>query len=118
MKKLLLSIGCVLALYAAPALADDFPYGQFSHDQLKMNSYAKDATANALVLNEYGKTWISSNDGLPLFHEYHIKIKIFNAKGFKEGNISIPIYKSDNNSFEEVRDIEGITYYTDEQGNA
>ncbi len=117
MKKLLLFLWCCLALYAAPALADDFPYGQFSIDQLKMSNYAKDATTNALILNEYGKTWISSNDGLPLYHEYHVKIKIFNAKGFEHGNISIPIYKSDNNSFEEVRDIEGITYYTDEQGN-
>lgn len=117
MKKLLLSLWCGLTLYAAPALADDFPYGQFSHEQLKMSSYAKDATANALVLNEYGKTWISSNDGLPLMHEYHVKIKIFNAKGFEHGDVSIPIYKSDNNSFEEVRDIEGITYFTDEQGN-
>jgi hypothetical protein len=117
MKKLLLSLWCSIALYTAPALADDFPYGQFSLNELKMSGYAKDATANALVLYEYGKTWISSNDGLPLYHEYHVKIKIFNAKGFEHGNISIPIYKSDNNSFEEVRDIEGITYYTDEQGN-
>lgn len=117
MKKLLLSLWCGLTLCAAPALADDFPYGQFSHDQLKMSSYAKDATANALVLNEYGKTWISSNDGLPLMHEYHVKIKIFNAKGFEHGDVSIPVYKYDNNSYQEIKDIEGITYYTDEQGN-
>jgi len=96
--------------------AEDFPYGTFKIEEMNMDSYSKDKSANAVVLQEYGKTWISSNDGLPLIHEYHIKIKIFNSKAFNKGNVEVPIYKSDNNSFEKVRDIEGVTFYTDEQG--
>lgn len=114
MKNLILIAAALLL--CSPVFADDFPYGNFSIEEMNMASYEKDKTANAVVLNEYGKTWISSRDGLPLYHEYHIKIKIFNSKAFDKGNIQIPIYKSDSRSFEQVRDIEGVTFYTDEQG--
>ena len=115
MKKHLLLL-CAAVLICFTSFAQDFNYGVYSQKEMEMKLYDKDPTANAVVLQEYGKTWISSYDGLPLIHEYHVKIKIFNSKGFDEGNVVIPIAKSDNNSFEEVRDIEGITYFTDEQG--
>jgi hypothetical protein len=97
--------------------AQDFPYDSYNLSDLDMKTYEKDKTAHAVVLKEFGKTWISSGDGLPLYHEYHVKIKIFDSKAFEEGNISIPIHKSDNNSFEQVRDVVGVTYYANEQGN-
>ncbi|WP_345953049.1 DUF3857 domain-containing protein [Mucilaginibacter sp. PAMB04168] len=115
MRKLLLLL-VIAALACKPAFSEDFPYGNYKLDDMSMKSYAKDPTANAVVLQEFGKSWISSNDGLPLIHEYHVKIKIFNSKAFDEGNVTIPIYKYDNNSFQRVRDIEGMTFYTDEQG--
>jgi hypothetical protein len=115
MRKLLLvlatALGCSLQLFA-----EDFPYGNYKLEELQMKAYAKDPTANAVVLREFGKTWMSSNDGLKLIHEYHVKVKIFNSKAFDEGDIQIPLYKWDNNTFQTVSDLEGITYYTDEQG--
>jgi hypothetical protein len=116
MYKLLLLLFCSLVVCPA-AMAGDFPYGNFSLTELQLKHYEKDKTAHAVVLQEFGKTWVSTGDGLPLIHEYHVKIKIFDSKGFDEGNVSIPIYKSDNNSFDRVRDIEGVTTYTDEQGS-
>lgn len=115
MKKLLLLFLAATLIYNT-SIASDFPFGVYNLNEMELKSYDKDQTAHAVVLQEYGKTWISSADGLPLIHEYHVKIKIFDSKAFDEGNIVIPIYKSDNNSFEEVRDIEGITYYTDDHG--
>lgn len=115
MKPLLLLFAAMLL--CSPVFADDFAYGNFSLEQLNMTSYTKDKSAHAVVLQEYGKTWISSRDGLPQIHEYHVKIKIFDSKAFNKGDIQIPIYKSDDRSFEQVKDIEGVTFYTDEQGN-
>jgi len=115
MKKLLLLL--TAAFFCNIALAQNFPYDHYTISDLDMKAYEKDKTAHALVLSEFGKTWISSGDGLPLFHEYHVKIKIFDSKAFEEGNITIPIHKSDNNDFEQVSDIEGVTYYADERGN-
>ncbi|CAM3659121.1 DUF3857 domain-containing protein [Mucilaginibacter galii] len=115
MKKLLLLFSAVLL--SQLLYAQDFPYDSYNLSDLEMKSYEKDKTAHAVVLKEFGKTWISSGDGLPLYHEYHVKIKIFDSKAFDEGNITIPIHKSDNNDFEQVRDVVGVTYYTDEQGN-
>ncbi|WP_295770266.1 DUF3857 and transglutaminase domain-containing protein [uncultured Mucilaginibacter sp.] len=113
-KLLLLALGVVLM--HTPVLASDFPFGNFTVEEMSLKAYEKDKTANAVVLNEFGKSWISSGDGIPLIHEYHIKIKIFNSKAFDKGNIEIPLYKSDNNSFERVRDIEAVTFYTDDNG--
>ena len=115
MKKTLLAFLCWFCTQHL-TFAQNFPYGNFSLAEMDMKAYDKDATAHAVVLNEYGKTYISAEDGLPLMHEYHVKIKIFDSKGFDEGDIRIPIQKSDNNSFEQVRDIEAVTYYTDERG--
>ncbi|UEG54734.1 DUF3857 and transglutaminase domain-containing protein [Mucilaginibacter daejeonensis] len=109
----LLSLLCVINT----AKAADFPFGNFTVDELAMKSYAKDATAHAVVLQEYGKSWISSVDGLPLIHEYHVKIKLIDSKALNEGNVHIPVYRFDNNRVERIRDVEGITTYTDENGN-
>lgn len=97
--------------------AQDFPYGQFSLDELKMTRYDKDTTAHAVVLKEFGKTWLSSGDHTPLIHEYHVKIKLFDDQAFNQGTVNIPIYKIDNDKFEKVSDVQAICYYTDENGN-
>jgi hypothetical protein len=114
MKKIL---PLLLLLIAPIALwAQDFAYGQFSLDELNMTRYAKDTSAHAVVLKEFGKTWLSSGDRTPLVFEYHVKIKILDSKGFGEGNIEIPLYKSDNDHYEQVTEIQATTYYTNEAG--
>jgi hypothetical protein len=115
MKQLLLLL--FVLFFSRTLFAQDFAYDSYYMSDILMKSYEKDKTAHAVVLKEFGKTWIGSEDGLPLYHEYHVKIKIFDSKAFDEGNISIPIYKSDNNSFEQVLDVAGVTYYTDERGS-
>lgn len=115
MKTPLLLIFAAILLYT-PVFAEDFPYGTFTVADMQMKSYEKDKTAHAVVLNEFGKTWISSQDGLPLIHEYHVKIKIFDSKAFDKGDVEVILHKSDNNRFEKIRDIEGITFYSDANG--
>lgn len=105
-----------LALFILPAFSEDFPFGSITLEELQMKRYDKDTTASAVVLNEFGTASISSGDRTPLVFEYHVKIKILNTKGLEQGNIVIPIYKSDNNTFEQVSDIKAVTFYLQNGG--
>jgi transglutaminase-like putative cysteine protease len=106
-----------ILLFSLPALSQDFEYGKFDNAEMDMTRYDKDTSAHAVVLREFGKSWISSLDRIPLIHEYHVKIKIFDSKKFNEGDVAIRLYLGDNDVFETVRDIKGITYYKDDNGN-
>jgi hypothetical protein len=114
MIKKLLVLALTVLFTTLLAHAGDFPYGTFSLTEMDMKSYVKDASAHAVVLQEFGKSWISTGgDEIRLIHEYHVKIKIFDDKAFDEGKIEIPLYKYDNNYFETIRGLSGITYYTE-----
>jgi hypothetical protein len=118
MKKTLL---IVIALFFLSNLvtAQDFPYGKATEEEMNMKKYAKDTSAHAVVLQEFGKSKIdvTNDDNIKLIYEYHVKIKIFDNKGFDKGTVEIPVYNnSDNDSYESVSDITGITYYTDDNG--
>jgi hypothetical protein len=114
MKKLLLLL--TLSVSAANLFAQDFEFGQYTTEELNMRRYQKDTTAHAVVLREFGKTWLSSTEHIPLIFEYHAKVKIFDDKAFDQGTIEIPIYKLDGERYEEVSQIEAVTYYKDDNG--
>lgn len=115
MKQFLLVLS--LILFSIITRANDFPYGSYKLEDLEMKAYAKDANAHAVVLQEYGKSWVSSNDQIRLVHEYHVKIKIFDSKAFDQGNVEIVLNKSDKDTYEELESVEGKTYYYDDQGS-
>lgn len=114
MKKLLLVITTVLL--ALTTHAQNFPETQYIDSEMQLTKYDKDTSAHAVVLKEFGKAWISSNDNMPLIYEYHVKIKIFDSKAFNQGNVSVRLYHGDNDSFETIRDIKGVTFYKDDNG--
>ncbi|MDB5010804.1 MAG: hypothetical protein JWQ06_1593, partial [Mucilaginibacter sp.] len=118
MKKKLLLLFTLL--FSVCAMAQDFPYGQLSLEELNIKRYDKDTSAHAVVLNEFGDARIN-NDGdnnIKLYFTYHIKIKILDNKGFDKGNVEIPIYTGDGNDFENVTGIKGTTYYMGDNGSA
>jgi hypothetical protein len=86
-----------------------FKFGMVTLGELQMKTYAKDTTANAVVLQEFGESYIDNGNDNNLLHEYHVKIKILNSKGFDQANISIPIRKN-NNSKEKVSNIIASTF--------
>lgn len=111
-------LGVLLSL--APLLtvfAQDFQFGVHNLEELDQKQYAADATANAVVLREFGTARISSGSRTPLIFDYHVRIKIFNSKGFDQGDVIIPIYKTDNDRFESVSQIKAVTISQDENGN-
>ncbi|MEN0055374.1 MAG: DUF3857 domain-containing protein [Mucilaginibacter sp.] len=98
------------------AKAQDFKEG-FVVEEVSMQKYDKDPEAHAVYLNEFGKSRIdiTNDDRVRLIHDYHAKIKIFDNKGFDNGTIAIPVHNNDEVA-EEVTDIKGFTYYTDDNG--
>lgn len=114
MKKLL---PILILLFSLKAVAQDFEAGKVSDEEMAMKKYAKDTAAHAVVLNEYGTSRIdlAADDNVKLFFTYHVKIKIFDNKGFDQGKVEIPLY-NENEHYEEVDDIKATTYYQDENG--
>jgi hypothetical protein len=117
MKKILLFLA--LVFIATCTMAQNFSYGTVSQQEMDMKKYDKDTSANAVVLNEFGKAEIAitSGDVIRMIYEYHVKIKIFNHKGFPHGTVEIHVRNSeDDNLIDEVNDITGTTTYKDDNG--
>ncbi len=111
MKNLLIVIAFSLQYFQISA--QDFPFGKPSSKEFELKKYDKDTSANAVVLKEFGTAYINNNDG-ELILEYHVRIKIFNSKGFKHGNIEIATRKQDSDTYEKLTEIKAITFYRDE----
>ncbi|PWG82070.1 DUF3857 domain-containing protein [Pararcticibacter amylolyticus] len=114
MNKLIYAI-LLLSVTSVTAQETDFPFGKPTQAEFELKRYDKDTTANAVVLREFGTAYVSTNVDISVVFEHHVRIKIFNEKGFKNGTVSIVLHKNDANVFERVSDIEAVTYYPDEQ---
>jgi len=79
-----------------------------SRHDLETNIYEKDSTANALILYEYGNSYIDKKD-FDLKTEIKRKVKILNRKGFDQATITIHLY-NDKNTKQEVKDIKATTF--------
>ncbi|HET8829192.1 MAG TPA: DUF3857 domain-containing protein, partial [Pelobium sp.] len=86
----------------------DFPFGAVDIFHLNEKTYSKDSTADAYVVKEFGRAYISEAENTGLVFTYHIKIKILTNKGLEQANIIIPLRKSDNSS-ETIRDLKAVT---------
>lgn len=109
MKHLLFSLAFVIGSVLHSQSSGKDAVFRVSLSDLKLNSYVKDSTANALVLYEYGNSYVDKNDYDLRTEEKH-KIKIFNKEGFHHANVTIYLYKSSNNNYESVKKILGTTY--------
>lgn len=89
-----------------------------SDAELRMTRYAKDTSAHAVVLQEYGKSEITpSDDQIKLRFYYHVKIKIFDNAGFDAATKEIILKNyADNSEQDEIEKIEGTTYFIDGSG--
>ncbi|TXG39308.1 DUF3857 domain-containing protein [Seonamhaeicola maritimus] len=75
---------------------------------IETNTFEKDSTANAIVIYEYGNSYVDKNEYDLRTEEKH-KIKILNKEGFNNATVAIYLYKSKSYS-EKVEDIKGTTY--------
>ncbi|MGC6431594.1 MAG: DUF3857 domain-containing protein [Jejuia sp.] len=80
-----------------------------SKSEIEATTYDKDSTANALIIYEYGKSWVS-NHTYDLMTQEKRKIKILTKEGFDNATVSIYLYKQNYNTSESVDDIAATTY--------
>lgn len=107
-----LSTLALFFLFILSTKAQYFKYGEITANDYGINKNAIDSNSNAIVIQEFGKSIMQLNDNdnrVHLLFEYHVKIKIFNKEGFKQGNITIPLYKGENQE-EFISEIKASTY--------
>ena len=81
---------------------------QVSKSDLELTSYAKDSTANALVIYDYGNSFVDE-ETFWLRVQVKQKTKILRTDGIKRGEIEVKLYKG-KSSKEKILKIRGATY--------
>ncbi|RZJ99789.1 MAG: DUF3857 domain-containing protein [Flavobacterium sp.] len=92
--------------------AQNFRFGDITDNDYAINRNSIDSNANAIVIQEFGKSTMQLNESdnrLHLIFEYHVKLKIFNKDGYRQGNIIIPLYRGENQE-EFITEIKASTY--------
>lgn len=109
MRRIILISLITCFVFPAWAQQGDFPFREFRYIELQNNTYDKDTSAQAVVLNEFGDAHIISNDDINLVFDYHVKIKILKTGGLDEANITVYLRKQDNR-YEVLRSVEASTF--------
>lgn len=115
MKKNLLILLLITSTFISQA--QDFTSGTFTEDEMTMKKYAKDTSAHAVFLNEFGRVELNTtnDDRFKYIYRYHARIKIFDNQGFNHATVEIRLY-NDDQDMEELQDISGVTTYTTDNG--
>ncbi|WP_296313858.1 DUF3857 domain-containing protein [Winogradskyella sp. UBA3174] len=79
-----------------------------SKSDLELTSYAKDSTASAVVIYDYGNSFIDK-ETFWLRVQMQQKIKILRTEGIERGEFEIKLYKG-KSSKEKILNIRGTTY--------
>lgn len=79
--------------------------GKTTIEELKMNSYDKDSTANALVLYEHANYYIDKKRKYNYTTDYYFRVKILSKEGFDQSKISIQVFDQ-----EKIHSIKAKTY--------
>lgn len=79
-----------------------------NRNDLELNEFKNDSTANALILYDYGKSFIDNVD-YNINTKIKSKVKILNKEGFDKATISIHLYNNERNK-EKVENIVAETY--------
>lgn len=85
-------------------------FGMHKLEELTMESYEADKSADAVVLADIGISYFEyTGSGFDVFHERFTRIRVFNDAGVKYANLEIPFYQ-EGNIYERILDIEGWSY--------
>jgi len=88
---------------------------EVTRSDLETNFYAKDTTANAIVLYEYGNSYVDNNN-FELYTEIKKKIKILNRKGFDKATIKEYLYY-EGSKHERMNHISATTFNLESNGS-
>jgi len=110
MSKLLI-VACVMLTATVSAQKAPIKFGDIPMADLTMTRYAKDSSASAVILADYGESSLQydQNEGFKLKFERIIRIKILTTDGLSRANFSIPLYHDGSNG-EKVSGLKAVTY--------
>lgn len=112
MKKRFLVLFCLFSLSIFSQKKKSTKIGNVNIDELKMSTYEKDSTANAVVLFEHANYYLDESKEYKKTTDYYFKIKILKKEGAEKATIKIPFYGE-----EKVHSIKGITYNLSENNS-
>ena len=86
-------------------------FGKINPENLKMETYALDSSASAVVLADYGVTSVIYNqgEGFYLLFNRHTRIKILSKDGYDWANHEVSLYRNRNDE-ENLQGVKGATY--------
>ncbi|CAM1367967.1 conserved hypothetical protein [Tenacibaculum sediminilitoris] len=105
MRNILLALTSLIFLNGYSQKKRSTTVGKISIKELKMVSYEKDTTANAVVLYEHANYYIDENKDYKKTTDFYFKVKILKNEGVDKATVKIPFYGE-----EVVHSIKGITY--------
>lgn len=113
MKKLflLLLIGCFNLCYAQKSPEPVIKFGDVSKAEVEMKVYAKDSTADAVLLYDRGETTFEIRGSMiQIKFAYHGRIKILKKSALDLGTITKQLVKAGDSRNQYINDIKGFTY--------
>ncbi|MCU0382640.1 MAG: DUF3857 and transglutaminase domain-containing protein [Cyclobacteriaceae bacterium] len=113
MKRAPLLLMFIFLLLTQTVIAQKSPikFGEVSLDEIRMSSYPEDSSANAVVLSEFGKAYISiTNVSASLYFEKHVRIKILKNEGSYLSNQEISVLRLGANAEERVVNLKASSY--------
>ncbi len=110
MKSLFASLVLLLPILCS-AQKSPVKFGDIALEDMKMTVYAKDSSAEAVVLVDFGESELRYNQttGFQLEFERTRRIKILSKEGLKWADFSIPLYRN-NTDEEKISGLKAVTY--------
>jgi len=111
MKKIAILITFLLSINTNSQEQINYTFGEPAIEELNMQTYKLDSTANAVVLYESGNTEfkVRKRSDVYISTKFYKKIKIFSKEGFKYATFEILLYNGENYK-EKVTDIKAVTH--------
>jgi hypothetical protein len=91
-------------------------FGKIPMEDLQMKIYAKDSSAEAVALCDYGDYYYTFSDYPTVNYRCHVRLKILKKSGFDRANIKILYREGNDNRHERIRNLKAVTYNL-ENGN-
>ena len=103
----------LLLILTTSNFAQDYTFGKVSKDELAEKFYPLDSTADAAYLYKKRRTYfefVQGGGGFKVITDIHIRIKVYNKKGFEKATQYARYYKPENGKKESVNSIKGYTF--------
>jgi hypothetical protein len=95
-------------------------FGTVAPADIQSRAYAPDTTAEAVILDDFGETFLEEDEhrGYRVAYRRLTHIKILKKSGYSWASVSVPMYRAGTNQQETIREVRGRTYNANPGGGA